>query len=245
LIALVNCGRGSLCTDLAEGLYKCGFAVRHLPGIYDSSAKVSFRLDTVRSSSSYALDNATSIADSEISGLFVHGNPFTRKNHGESDSYLSAEKEAAMLGWIWSLRCPVINRYRPEFWFERTESIDYWCGRLDRFGLEPEWMAREGEIQSYLVCVIGSRVLWDNGVPEQLKSIDNALIQFTESLGLTYIELWISDSMGKQRVIKVEPFPTYDEFSMSKRHEIIGELVFQLGSSENAVLARTGSDSWF
>jgi hypothetical protein len=150
-----------------------------------------------------------------------------------------------MLGWIWSLRCPVINRYQPEFWFERTESIDYWCARLDRFGLEPEWVAWGGKIQSYLVCVIGSRVLWDNGAPERLKSIDNALIQFTESLGLTYLEFCVSDSTGKPRVIKVEPFPTYDEFSLSKREEITSELVFQLAPSENAVLARTGSDSWF
>ena len=245
MIVLIDFGVGTLCTGLVEGLRKCGFAVQHLPRLYDSNAKVSLRLDATGSASSLKLSTDASIADHEISALFVHGNPFGRKSLEGTESYVSAEKEAAMLGWIWSLRCPVINRYRPEFWFEGVESIDYWCERLDRFGLEAERAAAEGGIQSYLVCVIGSRVLWDHGAPERLKAIDNALIQFTESLGLTYLEFGINDSTDKPRVTKVNPFPIYDGLSLSSRQEITKELVVQLTASENGGLARTGSDSWF
>ena len=52
------------------------------------------------------------------------------------DVYVYAEKEAALLGWVWGLSCPVINRYPPELWFERIESLEFWRGRLERFGLE-------------------------------------------------------------------------------------------------------------
>jgi hypothetical protein len=82
LIVLVNFGYGSLCADLAQGLAERGFAVRHLPGLYDREAEVSFKLDTNRSSSSYRLGTDTSICDSEISGALVLRNPFIRENLG-------------------------------------------------------------------------------------------------------------------------------------------------------------------
>jgi hypothetical protein len=245
LILVVSCRNGSLCVDLAEELYKRGFAVRRLPGLYDRNAQVSFRVDVSNASIISTLDTDTSISGGEISGVFVQRDLFIQEDRGGSHSYVNAEKEAATLGWIWSLRCPVINRYRPEFWFEPVGSLDYWRGHLERFGLEPERPREEGKAQSYLVCVIGSRVLWNHGVPERLRSIDNALVQFSGSVGLTYLEFCINDSVSSPRVAKVQPFPRYDGFCPANRQEIISELIFQLTTSENAALARTGSDSWF
>ncbi len=46
------------------------------------------------------------------------------------DVYVYAEKEAALLGWVWGLSCPVINRYPPELWFEPIESLEFWRGRV-------------------------------------------------------------------------------------------------------------------
>jgi hypothetical protein len=159
--------------------------------------------------------------------------------------YLYAEKEAALLGWIWSLRCPVVNRYTPELWFGPGDSLAYWCGRLERARLEPERSTQGGSSRSYLASVIGSRVIWDEGTPERLASLNNALMEFTRELGLSYVEYRISDSINEPRVSAVEPFPKYDGFCLLSRQKIVNELVTQLTSSKGTVPARSESDSWF
>ena len=175
-----------------------------------------------------------------------------------------------MLGWIWNLGCPVINRYQPNSWFEPPESLDFWVGKLEAVGLEAANSADQtkaagesnprrgqqpilgsnppgdGSMGSYLVALVGSRVIWDHDAPGQLRRINEALVKFAESLGLTYFECRIDNSTGKPRVAKVQLFPTYDDFSPSSREEIINELATLLTTkSANEVEGRTGCDSWF
>jgi hypothetical protein len=233
--------------DARRALQSGGQAALIIEDFCDYSAKVGWSLDSERQSSLIRPADGVAIRDREIRGVLVRKLPFERRDgwSAKDASYRYAEKEAAMLGWIWSLSCPVINRYSPELWFGQIDSIDYWHGRLECFGLELEPLRQWDAKRSYLVSVIGSKVIWDRSAPGRLRYIDDALVQFARSLGLTYIEYTIANSVDKPRVAAVEPFPTYHGFCPASRQEIVSELIANLTASENHLLARTPSDSWF
>jgi 1-acyl-sn-glycerol-3-phosphate acyltransferase len=173
--------------------------------------------------------------------------PFVHKEGWAPDeaTYIHAEKEATLLGWIWGLPCPVINRYPPELWFEPVGSLEFWHGQIDRFDLELVSTRSDQAVPCYPVAVIDSRVVWNEGAPSRLGRINDSLVGFAGSLGLGYIEFRIADTMGKPQVAEVEPFPKYDGFCLSSRREIIRELVDSLTGSKSAGPVRNASDSWF
>jgi hypothetical protein len=149
----------------------------------------------------------------------------------------------------------VINRYRPEFWFERPESIEFWRGRLEPFGLESIGLAGAtrdvcgGDAtmssRGHLMAVIGSKVVWDEeDAQERFQHLAGALTRFTASLGLEYLEFRLDDSNGKPSVTEIELFPKSAEFCQSSRQDIVDELVALLTSGQH-LSARTASDSWF
>lgn len=246
-IFLLLCGDDDgLCRNAGRVLESRGYATR-LGDFFDYSAKVCWRIDPERQSSLFRPADGVTIGDREILGVLVRKPLFEQRDgwSAKDATYRHAEKEAAMLGWIWSLSCPVINRYSPELWFGRIDSIDYWHGRLECFGLEPEPPRQWDPKRSYLVSVIGSKVIWDQSAPASLRSIEDALVQFARSLGVTYMEYTIADSPDKPRVAAVEPFPTYYGSCPASRQEIINEILANLTGSENHALARTPSDSWF
>jgi hypothetical protein len=246
------------CHDLGEGLRKKGHSALWNDQFLNGVAELEWRLDSVRSSSSIWLGNQTRISESDIAGVVLRQPLAALGSLGatESATYSGAEQAVALLSWIWSLRCPVINRYRPELWFEPTKSLDFWLGKLGRFGLEAHVSdesraphagseAGEEQVRYYLCAVIGSRIIWDQGTPERLGSINDSLVEFTKSLDLTYLECSALDFSGMTRIASVEPFPKYDQFCLKSRQEIISELVKLLTGSEDQIANRTGFDSWF
>ena len=247
MVLLINCSGDPLCVDLLKGLTERGHSARAIPELYSGPGGISWRFDTDRSSTSCRLETAGADSEVEISAVFVRKRPFVQGEGWTLDeaTYVHAEKEAALLGWIWGLPCPVINRYTPEFWFGPVESLEFWRGRIDRFGLELEATYSQPVAPSYPVAVIGSRVVWDQGAPGRLDRINDSLIGLTESLGLGYLEFRIADSIGKPQVVSVEPFPKYDAFCVASRREIIDELIGFLTRSKSAGPSRDATDSWF
>jgi hypothetical protein len=126
-----------------------------------------------------------------------------------------------------------------------VESLEFWRGRIERFDLELGSTQAEQVERSYPVAVICSRVVWDKGAPGRLDRINDSLVGFAESLGLSYIEFRIADAMGKPQVAAIEPFPKNDAFCLSSRREIINELIGCLTRSKSAGPVRNASDSWF
>jgi hypothetical protein len=232
---------------LLKGLAELGRPVRGIGDLYRSPSRISWELDTDRSSTNFRLETGGASFEAEISAVFLRKSPFAHAEGWELDeaTYVQAEKEAALLGWIWGLPCPVINRYPPELWFEPVESLEFWRGRIERFDLELGPPHSEHVEPGYAVAVIGSRVVWDQGAPGGLDRINDSLVGFAESLGLTYLELQITDSMGKPQVAAVEPFPNYGGFCLSSRREIVIELIDFLTSSRSAGPVRNATDSWF
>jgi hypothetical protein len=50
-------------------------------------------------------------------------------------AYVQAETQAALLGWLWSLRCPVVNRYPPALWYRPQLALLAWRSLLWECGL--------------------------------------------------------------------------------------------------------------
>jgi hypothetical protein len=46
-----------------------------------------------------------------------------------------AEQQASWFGWFWSLKCPVVNRYPPIFWFSKSVPVSLWRVWLKQSGL--------------------------------------------------------------------------------------------------------------
>jgi hypothetical protein len=245
-----------LCQGVYRGLLDRGFKARIITEIFGDSAKSALRLSATETSLHLELCDGVKLTDQDICGVFVTGvSQSLQMRAGSSNGIYSAEKNAAFLGWIWSLSCPVINRYRPEFWFDRPESIEFWRGRLEPFGLERVGSAGAGRdvcgrdaaksSRGHLVAAIGSKVVWDEeGAQERFQPLTDALTRFTASLGLEYLEFRLDDSSGRPSVTEIELFPKSAEFCQSSRQQIVDELVALLTSGLD-LSTRTVSDSWF
>jgi len=244
-----------LCQGVHRGLLDRGFKARIITDIFGDAAKSVLRLSATETSLHLESCDDLRLTIQDICGVFVTGTPQSLQTRfGASNGNYSAEKSAAFLGWIWSLSCPVINRYCPEFWFECPESIEFWRGRLEPFGLESIGSAgaardvggRDAAKSSrgHLVAVIGSKVVWEEDARERFQHLAGALTRFTASLGLEYIEFRLHHSNGRPSVTAIELFPKSAEFCQSSRQEIVDELVALLTSGQN-LSTRTASDSWF
>ena len=246
-----------LCADLARALHKTGSHATVVDHLFCGSTRFEWQLDSLRSSSILHLADQTEISHLDIAGVFVTRSLVACREAVASDgsSYLNRESDAVLLGWIWSLPCRVINRYRPEFWFDGPASTDFWRDRLESFGLpttnstdrrrNKSTRDAAGCRKEHLAAVIGSRVVWDEGASEEVQHAAGALARFTASLGLEYLEFRLDDSTGKPCIAEIELFPKYVEFCLSRRQEIIKELVALLASAEQDLTLRTAADSWF
>jgi hypothetical protein len=222
-----------LCSSICGALMGKGYEARVIPDIFGRSARTVWRLDSEQSSTQLVFEDGTSLSEREILGVFVRRPSFAVRDGWtvEDATYLYAEKEAALLGWIENLNCPVINRYPAELWFEAPPSIRFWCKQLEMCGLqgaesEPKDTSGisdlpEGEEKSAQACsaaVIGSRVVWDRDAG--FNHIDAALLKFAESIGLHCMECVVVGSPADPKVVSVETFPAFAGFSHLSQGEI-------------------------
>ena len=96
-----------------------------------------WRLETLNSSSRVFLEDETVISDSQISAVLVRRPTCLPADAGDPDDlvYIKEEADAALLGWLWSLDCIVVNRYPPAVWYRRDQPFVVWRNLLQRSGL--------------------------------------------------------------------------------------------------------------
>lgn len=126
-----------LCLSLQNMLDMRGCAARIISNPMASPWRLAWHLDNNRSASKLVCDGDAPIADHEIESLVVR--PFGWIDpegwQPEDLAYIQSENQAALLAWLWSLPCPVINRYRSGIWFCPQTPLLSWYPLLRRCGL--------------------------------------------------------------------------------------------------------------
>jgi hypothetical protein len=220
---------------LAHALEKRGAQVRALPDPFSESTRFSWQVDSTDTSTALVFQDGTCLADSDISGVFLRRRTIPGTNRLGSDdySYIQAEIEAAILGWIWSLSCRVINRLPAWLWYCPKPPRQFWSRLLRMNGLpevackqerEPgstNWDASgtfgigDPSIVCCRACVVGQAVVWHNARPENLDRYETALIEFTRCAGLSFLEFAIVQTADGIGVTEVDPFPDLGRFCAS------------------------------
>jgi hypothetical protein len=100
-------------------------------------SRLAWRLDNERSASRLVWGEGSPVLDEHIAGVLVRSSGWIDPAGWQPDdlAYMQAETQAALLGWLWSLACPVVNRYSAAIWFRFQASLLFWQPLLRRCGL--------------------------------------------------------------------------------------------------------------
>jgi hypothetical protein len=221
--------------DVRQTLEERGAQVRVLPDPF--SQRFSWRLDSIQTSSVVTFEDGTDLVDSDISGLLLRRSktPQTNRVSADDDSYIETEIEAAILGWIWSLPCPVINRLPAWLWYCPNLPLQFWGPLLQANGLQGIDLGKlerntgatntkESEafgigdlsIAYGWACVVGHKVIWDRARPN-FDRCETALIELTRCAGLSFLEIAVAKTSDGFGVNEVNPFPDLTRFCPSSR----------------------------
>lgn len=124
------------CRRVHEALEAGGHATRIVENPLVHPARFSWRLDTERSVSRFSSTD-TPGEEETIEGVLVRGGGWINPADWQADdlAYAQAETQAALVAWLASLPCPVINRYTAESWYRPQVDIGFWRQWLTACGL--------------------------------------------------------------------------------------------------------------
>ena len=101
-------------------------------------ARFRWHLDSEVCRSEVEFPQQPPISLDDIGGVLVRSHGWLDPHGWESGdlAYVQAEMQAAMLAWMWSLHCPVINRYPPGIWYRPQIPLLCWQKLLVNCGLQ-------------------------------------------------------------------------------------------------------------
>jgi hypothetical protein len=125
------------CAGVRDALEARGHPTQIIANPLVQPPRFSWRLDTKQSGSSLVWDEEPPVRDDRIAGVLVRSAAWIDPAGWQiADlSYVQAETQAALLAWLWSLACPVVNRYVPAIWYRPQAPLLSWHRRLERSGL--------------------------------------------------------------------------------------------------------------
>ncbi len=97
-----------------------------------------WRLDSSQSVSQVIWEGEAPMLNDQISSVLVRRTMgWIDPNGWQPDdfAYMQAEMQASLLAWLWSLNCPVINRYPAAIWCRPEVPLLYWQPLLRSCGL--------------------------------------------------------------------------------------------------------------
>ncbi len=129
--------RDLCCVAVREALVERGHETQLSRNPLAQPSRLSLWLDDDRPGSELAWDAQPPLRDGDLAAVLVLG-PATVDPAGwkpEDFAYVQAETQAALLAWLWSLECPVVNRYPAAVWYRPRPPLLAWHGLLRRSGL--------------------------------------------------------------------------------------------------------------
>ena len=124
----------SCCAGVLARLLKRELPARLVSDPLAPPARLAWRLDDAGLDSRFALDGSSA---ETISGVLVRDVGWLDPAGWDPDdhAYMQAETRAALLAWLASLPCPVINRASAAFWYRPRMPLLGWRPLLQRAGL--------------------------------------------------------------------------------------------------------------
>jgi len=127
----------AFCLRVRSVLEARNFATRVIANPLVHPSRFAWRLDNGQSASRLARDHEPPMAGDDIASVLVAGMAWIDPAGWQRDdlAYVHAETQAALLAWLWSLRCPVVNRFPAAIWCRPRIPLLFWHGLLRRCGL--------------------------------------------------------------------------------------------------------------
>lgn len=120
----------SCCTALLEKLDVAGCEARLIAAPLEAPVRHHLRIDSEGTSSTALILGQRS--SERIESVFVRSSGAIDNAGWEpaDQTYMQAEVHAAMLGWLFALDCPVVNRVNAELWYRPRLPLLHWLSRL-------------------------------------------------------------------------------------------------------------------
>jgi hypothetical protein len=124
------------CLELLQALAVEGHSAQVVSKLFEGPSIARWRFDSDSSSSAVVLPDARELSGAEIESVFIaHNSGLDVSNWNEQDGpYAYHEAQAALLGWLWSLPCPVVNRLPAQWWYYNSMPLAAWQPLLGRAG---------------------------------------------------------------------------------------------------------------
>jgi hypothetical protein len=129
--------RDPLSSGVRDALIAGGVPTRFVADPLRDPIRFTWRLETSASASSLVLEDGLRLESNQVSGVFVGAvGAIDPVGWDIADlTYVRSEAHAALLAWLWSLDCPVVNRPRASTWYRPKQPLLAWYSRLVRSGL--------------------------------------------------------------------------------------------------------------
>lgn len=125
------------CLGVRAALEARNYPTRIIANPLAHPSRFAWRLSSEQSASRLAWDEEPPLPDDQIAGVLVRRTGWVDPIGWQPDdlTYMQAETQAALLAWLWSLSCPVVNRYPAEIWYRPRVPLLSWQRLLRRCGL--------------------------------------------------------------------------------------------------------------
>ena len=125
------------CLGIQSILERRNHPTRIIPNPLAHPWRFTWNLNSAKSASQLAEDGGSPLPDEHIAGVLVRNSGWINPEGWQADdlAYMQTETRAALLAWLWSLACPVVNRYPPVIWYQPRLPLLSWQRLLRRCGL--------------------------------------------------------------------------------------------------------------
>lgn len=130
----------SLCLSVRAALEARHWQTDIIPNPMADPSRFAWRLDSGQSASRITWGEQPPLPDSEIAGVLVRNAGWIDPTGWQPDdlAYMQTEIQAALLAWLWSLDCLVVNRYPSWMWYQPRIPILSWQRLLGHAGLRTQ-----------------------------------------------------------------------------------------------------------
>jgi len=125
------------CLSVQRLLEAREYPTRIVSNPLEHPSRFAWRLDGEQSASQLGWNEQPPVLNAQIRGVLVRSSGWIDPTGWQPAdlTYMQAETQAALLAWIWSLACPVINRYPSGIWYQPQLPLLFWHRLLGRCGL--------------------------------------------------------------------------------------------------------------